>query len=147
MEKVIDVIKKLDRKQFCYMFFCVFFIVFCVFVYVFAVRQIFNSFPLRKEFVQQSHIPLDIPTFDLRIYCKEIAASVLPDMKKEVYYRCMNLESEAYFSIREMWDDLSDETKEKCMKMVRPGDGNYFLLRDCFIDEKESEKPKVRNYF
>lgn len=71
----------------------------------------------------------------------------MPDMKREVYQHCLNLESEAYFAIREMWDKLSDTAKKQCLTMVRPGDGNYFLLRDCFLNEKENKKGKVRNYF
>lgn len=97
--------------------------------------------------VQQVSVELTIPVFDHRVYCKEIAASVMPDMKREVYQHCLSLESEAYFAIREMWDTLSDPAKKKCMKMVRPGDGNYFLLRDCFLNEKDGGKSKMRNHF
>ncbi|WP_455481779.1 hypothetical protein V4P56_04800 [Bartonella sp. B35(2025)] len=147
MERRIHAMRKLYRRKLYYVTFrgCV--VILCVAVCGFVGQRTINYFFPKKESVQQNFVSLDIPAFDLRIYCKEIAASVLPDMQQEAYYRCVNSESEAYFAIREMWDDLSDNVKGKCMKMVRPGDGNYFLLRDCFINEKESEQPKVRNYF
>ncbi|MBB4076212.1 hypothetical protein GGR08_000505 [Bartonella fuyuanensis] len=100
-----------------------------------------------EKITQQAPVEFAIPVFDLRVYCKEISASVVPDMKKEVYQHCFNLESEAYFAIREMWDRLSDSAKKRCLTMVRPGDGNYFLLRDCFLNEQENKKGKIRNYF
>ncbi|MGF7158218.1 hypothetical protein [Bartonella heixiaziensis] len=119
----------------------------CALVFCFAVIKIVTYFSSNKRVLPQVSVELTIPVFDHRVYCKEIAASVMPNTKKQVYQRCIHLESEAYFAIREMWDTLSDSVKKKCMKMVRPGDGNYFLLRDCVLNEKESEKSKVRNHF
>ncbi|WP_455478014.1 hypothetical protein V3565_04495 [Bartonella sp. B10] len=147
MERRIHAMRKLYRRKLYYVASRVCAVIFCVILCGFTTKQIINYFFPKEELIQQSHTFLAIPSFDLRIYCKEISASVLPDMKEDAYYRCINSESEAYFAIREMWDDLSDHVKEKCIKMVRPGDGNYFLLRDCFINEKEGEQRKVRNYF
>ncbi|WP_208433007.1 hypothetical protein [Bartonella taylorii] len=138
--------KRLYRKI---AFICI--LLFCGLVFCFGVVKIFSSFFSHKPIIQPVPVELTIPVFDMRVYCKEIAASVMPDMKKEVYQRCINVESEAYFAIREMWDTISETTKKKCMKIVRPGDGNYFLLRDCFMSEKEKEKEgkkgNVRNHF
>ncbi|WP_375666405.1 hypothetical protein [Bartonella sp. TT121SHDZB] len=122
-------------------------ILFCIVLLCFVVIKIVGYFSSHKEITQQAPVKLVIPVFDLRVYCKEISASVMPDMKKEVYQRCLNLESEAYFDIREMWDKLSDTEKKQCLTMVRPGDGNYFLLRDCFLNERENKQGKIRNYF
>ncbi|EJF79046.1 hypothetical protein MCO_00530 [Bartonella sp. DB5-6] len=138
--------KRLYRKI---AFICM--LLFCGVFFCFGVVKIFNSFFSHKQIIQQAPVELTIPVFDMRIYCKEIAASVMPDMKKEVYQRCISMESEAYFAIREMWDTISESTKKKCVKVVRPGDGNYFLLQDCFMNEKEREKEgekgNMRNHF
>ncbi len=109
--------------------------------------KIISHFSSHQQIAQKAPVELTIPVFDHRVYCKEIAASVPSDMRKEVYQHCLNLESEAYFAIREMWDTLSEMAKKKCVAMVRPGDGNYFLLRDCLFNEKEGKKVKVRNHF
>lgn len=118
----------------------------CIVAFCFVIIKISSHFSSKKTITQQATVELTIPVFDLRIYCKEIAASVMPDMTRNVYQHCIRLESEAYFAIREMWEELSNNTKKKCVKMVRPGDGNYFLLRSCFLDEKEGRKT-MRNYF
>ncbi len=122
-------------------------ILFCIVILCFAVAKAVNYFSSHQKITQQAPVELAIPVFDLRVYCKEISASVMPEMKKEVYQHCLNLESEAYFAIREMWDKLSDTAKKQCLMMVRPGDGNYFLLRDCFLNERENKQGKRRNYF
>ncbi|EJF74115.1 hypothetical protein HWV54_02785 [Bartonella alsatica] len=122
-------------------------LLFCILAFCFFVVKIISYFSVNKQITQQESAELTIPVFDHRVYCKEIAASVMLDMKKEVYQHCIHLESEAYFTIREMWDKLSYAAKKKCVALVRPGDGNYFLLRDCFFNEKEDEKGKVRNRF
>ncbi|VEJ45935.1 hypothetical protein [Bartonella vinsonii] len=134
--------KKICRKT---MLICLF--LFCFLALCFGVVKMIGSFSSQKQFIQQAPVALTIPVFDLRVYCKEISASVMPDMKKEIYQRCINLESEAYFTIREMWDTVSYTAKKQCVKIVRPGDGNYFLLRDCLLNEKEREKSQVRNHF
>ncbi|AFR26721.1 hypothetical protein RM11_1021 [Bartonella quintana RM-11] len=134
--------KKLYRKI---AFVCM--LLFCALAFCFGVVKIVSYFSSKNYVIQQIPVELTIPVFDLRVYCKEIAASVTSDRKKEVYQHCINLESEAYFAIREMWDMLSETAKKKCVKMVRPGDGNYFLLRDCLLNEREDEKNKVRNHF
>ncbi|EJF76793.1 Uncharacterised protein [Candidatus Bartonella washoeensis] len=134
--------KKLYRKI---AFVCM--LLLCALVFGFAIVKIVSYFSSKKSVMQFMALELNIPVFDHRVYCKEVAASVMPDMKKQVYQHCINLESEAYFAIREMWDTLSDPAKKKCMKMVRPGDGNYFLLRDCILNEKEGKKTKLRNHF
>ncbi|WP_019221303.1 hypothetical protein [Bartonella senegalensis] len=134
--------KKLYRKI---AFVCM--LLFCVVLFCFGFVKIISSFFPNKHVTQPVPVELNIPVFDHRVYCKEVAASVTLDRKREVYQHCLYLESEAYFAIREMWDTLSDTAKKKCMKMVRPGDGNYFLLRDCLLNEKDSDKNKVRNHF
>ncbi|MFT4320649.1 hypothetical protein [Bartonella bacilliformis] len=111
-----------------------------------VIKNIIPSFST-QEVEQQSFVPLAIPTFDLFIYCKEISASVMPSMRSEVYQRCLQLESESYLSIRAIWNQIADTAKKKCIKMIRPGDGNYFLLDDCLINEKDGENNKIRNYF
>lgn len=68
-------------------------------------------------------------------------------MRSEVYQRCLQLESETYLSIRALWNQIANTAKKKCIKMIRPGDGNYFLLYDCLINEKDGENNKIRNYF
>ncbi|WP_336288142.1 MULTISPECIES: hypothetical protein [unclassified Bartonella] len=147
MERRIQAMRTLYRKKLYRITSRVFKIIFCVLVCGFAIQQTINYFFPSQENVQKNPVLLTIPTFDLRIYCKEIAASVSPDISVEVYNRCTNLESESYFAIREMWDNFSDQIKERCVKMVRPGDGSYFLLRDCFINEKDGKSHKERNYF
>ncbi|WP_208436206.1 hypothetical protein [Bartonella phoceensis] len=134
--------KRLYRKI---VFICT--LLFCIAVLCFVITKMIGHFSAYKQSVQQAPVELAIPVFDLRVYCKEIAASVMSDMKQEVYQNCIRSESEAYFTIREMWDELSDTAKKKCMATVRPGDGNYFLLRDCFFSEKDGEKGKLRNHF
>ncbi|WP_074381623.1 hypothetical protein [Bartonella doshiae] len=143
MEKRIQARRKAYFKKLYHKISFVCIILCCTLVVSFAIMKIIRHFSASKQEMQQVSTELDIPAFDLRVYCKEISASVISDVKKEVYHRCINLESEAYFAIREMWDDLSQDTKKKCVKMVRPGDGNYFLLRDCLINEKD----KARNHF
>ncbi|WP_336276958.1 hypothetical protein [Bartonella sp. CB178] len=147
MVRRIRAMRKLCRKKLYRMASRVFVIILCVFLCGSTVKKAVKYFFPAEKIAQRELVPLVIPTFDLRIYCKEISASVLSDVKMEVYYRCINLESEAYFAIRDMWDGLSYHVKERCVKMVRPGDGSYFLLRDCFINEKKDEKHKVRNRF
>ncbi|WP_375672483.1 hypothetical protein [Bartonella sp. AA16SXTY] len=134
--------KKLYRKI---AFVCI--LLFFVVCFCFGIIKIIGYFFSNKQVTQHVPVELTLPVFDQRVYCKEIAASVVPDMKKEVYQHCLYLESEAYFAIREMWDTLSDTSKKRCMKMVRPGDGNYFLLQDCLLNEKDGEKNKARNHF
>ncbi|MET3590346.1 hypothetical protein ABID23_001452 [Bartonella silvatica] len=119
-------------------------LLFSVAVCCFVIIKMIGYFSSHQQMAQKAPVELAIPVFDSRVYCKEISASVMPNMKGEMYQRCINLESEAYFAVREMWDALSNATKKQCMKMVRPGDGNYFLLRDCLISEKEG---KARHYF
>lgn len=116
-------------------------------VFLFWYCKNYRLFFSNKQVTQHVPVELTLPVFDQRVYCKEIAASVMPDMKKEVYQRCLYLESEAYFAIREMWDTLSDTSKKRCMKMVRPGDGNYFLLQDCLLNEKDGEKIRCATTF
>ncbi|WP_455473941.1 hypothetical protein [Bartonella sp. B30(2025)] len=147
MERRVYAMRKLYRKKLSYIISRICVVVFCSLLCVFAIMQSVSYFFPEKKVVQQELAHLSIPTFDLRIYCKEISASVLSEIKSEVYYRCVNLESEAYFAIRDMWDDFSYHVKERCVKMVRPGDGSYFLLRNCFMSEKNNEEYKVRNYF
>ncbi|WP_336293989.1 hypothetical protein [Bartonella sp. CB169] len=134
--------KKVYRKI---AFVCILF--FCVFALCFGIVKIVRYLSPKKQVIQQAPIVVAIPMFDLRVYCKEVSASVPSDMEREVYKHCVNLESNAYFAIREMWDFLSEREKKKCVKRVRPGDGNYFLLRDCFINEREASNGQVRNYF
>ncbi|EJF88014.1 hypothetical protein [Bartonella rattimassiliensis] len=134
--------KKLYRKI---AFICI--ILLCIVILCFVVVKIVSYFSSHKKIIPQTPVELAIPVFDLRVYCKEISASVMPDMKKEVYQHCFNLESEAYFAIREMWDKISDTEKKQCLTMVRPGDGNYFLLRDCFLNARENKNGKIRNHF
>ncbi|WP_332065706.1 hypothetical protein [Bartonella sp. CB189] len=147
MERRIDAMRRLYRKKIYNIISRVGVIFLCVLLCGFVMKETADYFFSTKEIVQKNTTALDIPTFDLRVYCKEIAASVLPDVKKEVYYRCANLERNAYFVIRDMWSNLSDHSKEKCVKMVRPGDGSYFLLRDCFMNEKNNKGLEMRNYF
>ncbi|GAA5100530.1 hypothetical protein [Bartonella acomydis] len=134
--------KRLSRKI---AFVCL--LLFCVAAFAFFMVKIISHFSSHQQIAQKAPVELIIPVFDHRVYCKEIAASVTSDRRQEVYQHCLNLESEAYFAIREMWDTLSDRAKKKCVAMVRPGDGNYFLLRDCFFNEKEGGKGKMRNHF
>ncbi|WP_455465835.1 hypothetical protein [Bartonella sp. B39] len=147
MEKRIRARQKAYFKKLYRKIAFIFMLLFCIAAFCFFVAKIISYFSAHKPIVQQAPVELTIPVFDLRVYCKEIAASVIPDMKREVYQNCIHLESEAYFHIRDMWDKLSDTVKKKCMTVVRPGDGNYFILRDCFLSEKEGTKDKVRNHF
>ncbi|WP_208436925.1 hypothetical protein [Bartonella taylorii] len=151
MEKRIRARQKAYFKRLYRKIAFVFMVLFCIVVFCVVVVKMISSFSAHKQIAQKAPVELTIPVFDHRVYCKEIAASVMPDMKKEVYQHCINVESEAYFTVREMWDTISELTKKKCMKIVRPGDGNYFLLRDCFMSEKEKEKEggkgTVRNHF
>ncbi|WP_019222638.1 hypothetical protein [Bartonella rattaustraliani] len=119
---------------------------FCIVAFGFGVAKIISHFSSQEQVTQQAVVEFTVPVFDLRVYCQEISASVMSDMKKEVYQSCIRSESEAYFAIRDMWDELSDRAKKKCVKMVRPGDGNYFLLRNCLLNEKDNKK-STRNYF
>ncbi|WP_273760423.1 hypothetical protein [Bartonella sp. ML70XJBT.G] len=147
MEKRIRARQKAYFKRLYRKIAVVFMLLFCIAVLGFFVEQTICYFSAHKQETLQEPAELIIPVFDHRVYCKEIAASVMPDMKRDVYQHCLNLESEAYFAIREMWDRLSDTTKKKCMAIVRPGDGNYFLLRDCLLNEKEEKEGKARNHF
>ncbi|EJF76753.1 hypothetical protein [Bartonella birtlesii] len=147
MEKRIRARQKAYFKRLYRKIAFVFMLLFCLLAFCFLVVKIISHFSSHKKIAQKASVELIIPVFDHRVYCKEIAASVTFDRKKEVYQHCLNLESEAYFAIREMWDTLSEGAKKKCIAMVRPGDGNYFLLRDCFFNEKDSEKGKARNRF
>nr|CBI79823.1 conserved hypothetical protein [Bartonella sp. AR 15-3] len=104
------------------------------------VKTIISHFFFKQEIVQEEPVKLVIPTFDFRVYCKEIAALAVPDMVQQVYQRCFSLESEAFFTIRKMWEDSSDDAKKKCIKIIRPGDGNYFLFRDCLLGEQEKNE-------
>ncbi|MEL6089582.1 hypothetical protein [Bartonella schoenbuchensis] len=135
------------RKAYRKIAFVLFAFFLCLLIVYFAVQKIADHFFSVKQIPQHVPVKLVIPEFDLYIYCKEIAASVLPDMRGEVYSRCLRSESEAYFTVREMWEKVSDSSKEKCIKMIRPGDGNYFLLRDCLINEQDENSSKVRNHF
>ncbi|WP_273721057.1 MULTISPECIES: hypothetical protein [unclassified Bartonella] len=147
MEKRIRARRKAYFKRLYRKIAFVFMLLFCVIVLCFLVVKTISYFSDHKQIIQQAPAELTIPVFDHRVYCKEIAASVMAEMKREVYQHCLNLESEAYFAIREMWDRLSNTTKKKCMAIVRPGDGNYFLLRDCLLNEKEEKEGKGRNHF
>ncbi|GAA4665844.1 hypothetical protein [Bartonella pachyuromydis] len=149
MEKRIRARRKAYFKRLYRKIAFVFMLLFCVIILCFLFVKAIHYFSANKQITQQVPVELTIPVFDHRVYCKEIAASVMPDMKREVYQHCLNLESEAYFSIREMWDRLSNTEKKKCMAIVRPGDGNYFLLRDCLLNEKEDTEGKEgkRNHF
>ncbi|WP_455479202.1 hypothetical protein V4B17_05680 [Bartonella sp. B23] len=147
MEKRIRARQKAYFKKLYRKIAFIFVLLFCIVIFCFFIAKIISYLSAQKQIVQQVPVELVIPVFDLRVYCNEIAASVIPDMKKEVYQNCIHLESEAYFTVRNMWDKLSDTIKKKCMTVVRPGDGNYFLLRDCFFNEEESQKGKVRNHF
>ncbi|UTO28112.1 hypothetical protein [Bartonella harrusi] len=147
MEKRIRARQNAYFKKLYYKVMLVSVLLFCLLVFCVGAFKVIGYFSSQKQSAQHAPVELTIPVFDLRVYCKEISASVMPDMKREVYQRCLNSESQAYFAIREMWDELSDATKKQCIKMVRPGDGNYFLLRDCFLSEKEGEKRKMRNHF
>ncbi|WP_208441740.1 hypothetical protein [Bartonella raoultii] len=147
MEKRIRARRKAYFKRLYRKIAFVFLLLFCIGGLGFFLVKAISYFSTHKQITQQAPAQLTIPVFDRRVYCKEIAASVMPDMKRDVYQHCLNLESEAYFAIREMWDKLSDGAKKKCMAIVRPGDGNYFLLRDCFLNEKEAKEGKVRNHF
>ncbi|CBI76839.1 conserved exported protein of unknown function [Bartonella clarridgeiae 73] len=136
--------KKLYKKM---TFVCI--VLFCVLTFSFVVERIISHFFFKQEIVQEEPVKLIIPTFDFRVYCKEIAALATPDMVEQVYHRCFNLESEAFFTIRKMWENSSDDVKKKCIKIIRPGDGNYFLLRDCLLSEKEKSEgnSKERHHF
>ncbi|MBX4335267.1 hypothetical protein [Bartonella raoultii] len=147
MEKRIRARRKAYFKRLYRKITLVFMLLFCIVVFGVLVVKIMHHFYSHKQEGPQTSVELTIPVFDMRIYCKEIAASVISDMKRDVYQRCIALESEAYFAIREMWKTLPDHVKKTCTKIVRPGDGNYFLLRDCFLSEKEDKKSKIRNYF
>lgn len=147
MEKRIRARRKAYFKRLYRKIAFVFMLLFGAIVLCFFVVKAISYFSADKQITQQVPARLTIPVFDHRVYCKEIAASVMPDMKRDVYQHCLHLESEAYFAIREIWDRLSDTTKKKCMAIVRPGDGNYFLLRDCLLNEKEDKKGKARNHF
>ncbi|AGF74949.1 putative membrane protein [Bartonella australis AUST/NH1] len=119
----------------------------CASVLYFMIKAGIGFLFLKEEIPRQAPVELTIPAFDSRVYCKEISALAVPGTMKEVYQRCFAVESEAYFAVRKMWEKVSDKTKEKCIKMVRPGDGNYFLLRDCFMRENDDEKRKERAHF
>ncbi|MBB5074339.1 hypothetical protein HNQ69_001477 [Bartonella callosciuri] len=151
MEKRIRARQKAYFKRLYRKIAFIFMLLFCILMVCFVITKVIGSFSADKQIAQQVPVELNIPVFDLRVYCKEVSASVMPDMKREVYKHCINLESEAYFTIREMWDELPNSAKRRCVKIVRPGDGNYFLLRDCFLNEKEAQredkKGQVRNYF
>lgn len=124
-------------------------VLFCVLTFGFVVKTILSYFFFKQESVQEDPVKLVIPTFDFRVYCKEIAALATPDMVEQVYLRCFNLESEAFFATRKMWGHSSDDVKKKCIKIIRPGDGNYFLFRDCLLSEQEKSEGnnKGRHHF
>ncbi|MCZ2203728.1 hypothetical protein [Bartonella sp. A05] len=134
--------RKLYRKM---IFICV--ILFCTFSFCFVAKEAINHFFFKKEVVQQVQVKPVIPTFDLRIYCTEIAALAMPNIMREVYQHCINSESDAYFAIRKIWEAIPDDVKERCVQIVRPGDGNYFLLRDCLMNAKQDELNQVRHHF
>ncbi|WP_407965328.1 hypothetical protein [Bartonella sp. C271] len=140
MEKRLRARRKSYRKKLYkkITFFCI--VLFCVLTFYFVVKTIISHFFFKQEVVQEKPVKLVIPTFDFRVYCKEIAALAVPDMVQQVYQRCFSLESEAFFTIRKMWEDSSDDAKKKCIKIIRPGDGNYFLLRDCLLGEQEKSE-------
>ncbi|MCZ2328885.1 hypothetical protein [Bartonella sp. F02] len=146
-EKKIRARKKVYRRKLYRTVAFVSTVLFCIVLLFFSVKKVVEHFFFKEETIQQTLTSPNIPIFDARVYCREIAASAVPDMRREVYPRCLNLEKEAYFTVREIWEEISDEVKNKCVALIRPGDGNYFLLRDCLMNEIVRDKRKVRYHF
>ncbi len=141
MEKRIRARQKAYFKRLYRKIAFVFMLLFCLLAFCFLVVKIISHFSSHKKIAQKASVELIIPVFDHRVYCKEIAASVTFDRKKEVYQHCLNLESEAYFAIREMWDTLSEGAKKNVLQWCDQ-ETEIISSYETVFNEKDSEKGK-----
>lgn len=86
----------------------------------------------------------DIPRYDPPKYCKSV--SEFGGGGAMIYNGCMQMEQEAYDSLKRIWNGLPTKTKHYCDEVARFGDRSYAILKGCIDMESEaaSSTPEFR---
>ena len=86
----------------------------------------------------------DIPRYDPPRYCKSI--SDFGGGGAMIYNGCMQMEQEAYDSLKRIWSSLPATTKTYCDEIARFGDRSYAILKGCIDMESDaaSSAPEFR---
>lgn len=86
----------------------------------------------------------DIPRYDPPEYCKSV--SEFGGGSAMIYNGCMQMEQEAYDSLKRIWSRLPAKTKNYCDEVARFGDRSYAIMKGCIDMEGEaaSSTPEFR---
>jgi len=90
-----------------------------------------------------------LPGYDPEAYCEKIVG--LSGSNSEVMHSsCMDMELEAYDSLRERWADLTISIREYCDKIAAiSGEGSYATLKTCVemeLGASRSDKARASKF-
>ncbi|WP_274628130.1 hypothetical protein [Arvimicrobium flavum] len=78
----------------------------------------------------------DIPRYDPPRYCKSV--SDFGGGGAMIYNGCIQMEQEAYDSLKRIWNGLPSKTKHYCDEVARFGDRSYAILKGCIDMESDA---------
>ncbi len=87
----------------------------------------------------------EIPRYDVEGYCKSVKeVSGGSDM---IYNGCIDMEQEAYNSLKPNWERYTEKTKKYCNDVGKVSGGSYTILEGCIDMELEESNNKSKFEF
>lgn len=77
-----------------------------------------------------------LPRYNPPAYCKKV--SDFGGGGAVIYNGCMQMEQEAYDSLRRIWAGLPTKTRSYCEEVARFGDNSYSILKGCVDMESDA---------
>lgn len=77
-----------------------------------------------------------LPRYDPPTYCQKV--SQISGSSQMIYNGCMEMEQEAYDSLKGAWNEIPAKTKAYCDKVARASNSAYSILKGCVDMENEA---------
>jgi hypothetical protein len=79
-------------------------------------------------------LPFAVPNYPPEHWCKKVSRPV--GDSEVIYSGCMDLERDAYDTVKKSWNDVPRKTQVWCKKAAKSsGTGSYMLLKGCVEQE------------
>jgi hypothetical protein len=89
----------------------------------------------------------EIPRFDVNRQCRAVA-SVTGAYSEAIFSSCIDMEQNAYDSLKADWAALSDSMKAHCTQVATvTGPGSYAILRSCIEMENDARSRNQTRQF
>lgn len=88
-----------------------------------------------------------IPHYDPDEYCEQVAGAG-GSYSEETKQSCIEMEQQAYDSLKETWDDVPDKMQKYCDDVASSGGtSSYETLKSCIEQEEEAAEKNRTTHF